>query len=202
MTSSRSTELIETQEDVVRKLSQKTPVSNFSALPLPNGPQAPTQLQPFQFEFPLPAGQEGSVTLPLATFPKMATFLSRHRRAQLTQLHAVVSPSAVSIGHPLTVQLIWVPASSTTTSSQILGTYGGQQISVGGQVTNSTPAKVSANLLMMNPHIKDSTSYTDTPKLLVYSTPAVPDDKLTTSSASIIVFGEVLLSSPQLNPSA
>ena len=162
----------------------------------PDGEQAGSIRQIFQFEATSVGVSETLAQVNLSSSDSLAKLTSGYRRAKLVELFLTITPTQGAIDSPVAVDVAWVPANSTAPPSKILSVYGGQRFLIGGSITTSQIIRVPCNLQSVNAMIKDSTIYTDSPKLLVYAPIAKGSPK--TPSATIQIGGQILLSAPLL----
>ncbi|AAW65471.1 coat protein [Dulcamara mottle virus] len=177
----------------VKQPSISAPGFTLSA---PEGEQAGSIRQIFQFEATSVGVVETLAQVSLSASESLAKLTAGYRRAKLVELFLTITPTQLAIDNPVTVDVVWVPANSTATPSKILSVYGGQRFLIGGTLTTSQVIRVPCNLQSVNAMIKDSTIYTDSPKLLVYSPVAKGSPK--TPSATVQIAGQILLSAPLL----
>lgn len=186
----------ETDTIVARQLHTISPSRH---LPPPNSEQSPSTLRPFQFTVATFGTQETSVTFDVASASALSPHTSQFRHAQLIELHARIFPHAAAVAFPTTISYVWVPSNSTATATDILQVYGGQQFVIGGPLSPSKTIVTSCSLDCCNPVIKDSTTYNDTPRLIIYSPP--PTAKAPNITATLVISGKVRLSAPLLQSS-
>nr|WOZ17732.1 capsid protein [Okra mosaic virus] len=171
-----------------------------STLPLEPGVTPPTISYPFQIQVAALGTKPYSDAISIASNATVASYTSLYRHAILHSLKATIHPTARAPAYPCDVSIAWVPANSSATPAQVLSVYGGQMFCIGGAINSTQPIDFPCNLTQVNPTIKDSVTFTDTPKLIVNSTvgaspPTVPTCHLT-------ITGIVTLHSPLLQASA
>lgn len=166
-------------------------------LPPPRTEELGGQIQVFQFTAAKLGTQESKVSISLASSPELAQLTSRYRHATLVEVTAHLHPTEQSILFPTVVQVVWVPANSTASPSDIMSVYGGASHPLGGAITGLKTIPIPLPLESVNLAIKDSVLYTDTPKLLAYCNPSKPS---TTPSVLLTIQGKVRLSAPLLQP--
>ncbi|AAC25012.1 virion protein [Clitoria yellow vein virus] len=170
-----------------------------SEIPLQPGSPPPSITYPFQITIASLGVAATSDAVSISAQSSLASFTSLYRHAILQDLHATIHPSASAPAFPTSVALAWVPYNSTATASEILNVYGGQEFCIGGAINSSKPIIIPCPLTNINPVIKDSVTYLDTPKLLVYSTaPAYS----TSPTCTLTITGKVKLHSPLLSSSS
>nr|AZF99025.1 coat protein [Ullucus tymovirus 2] len=168
-------------------------------LPKPSTELSPAMVLPFQFIATTFGVAETSAQVSLSSAPAITKLASSYRHAQLVECSAVISPTYLAIANPITINLVWVPANSTASPSDILNVFGGASFTFGGAITTTKSITVPLPIDSINPMLKDSVLYVDTPKLLAYS--AAPPVVLKAPSASIQIRGKIRLSSPLLQSS-
>ena len=152
---------------------------------------------PFQWQVTSFGQIETLAQINIASSAQLAKVISNFRHAKILELTAVLTPTSSASSNPVTVDLCWVPANSSAAPSDIMNVYGGQKFTLGGPVTTNATITVACPLGSVNCMVKDSVLYTDTPKLLAYSSNS---SSQTTPSATLQIRGRVLLSSPLLQP--
>lgn len=170
-----------------------------SQLPLQSGTPPPDIIYPFQITLASLGTEATSDSISIAAQSSLAAYTSLYRHAILTDLHATIHPSASAPSAPTSVALAWVPYNSTATASDILNVYGGQEFCIGGAINSTSPIIIPCPLTNMNPIIKDSVTYLDTPKLLIYST---APSYSTSATCTLTITGKVKLHSPLLSSSS
>nr|AAB88007.1 virion protein [Kennedya yellow mosaic virus] len=182
-------------------LASQLPVNTKSSeIPLQSGTPPPTIVYPFQIELASLGTADASDAISIASNSLLASVTTLYRHAKLTSLKATIHPTGQAPAYPTTVALAWVPYNSTATSAQILSVYGGQMFCIGGSINSLSPIDVPCNLTNVNPVIKDSVTYSDTPKLLLYSIAQTTAPTLATCSVTIT--GTLTLHSPLLQATA
>nr|CBH31043.1 coat protein [Chiltepin yellow mosaic virus] len=167
-------------------------------------PKPDTQLSsaielPFQFQATTFGAAETAAQVSLASSTPITKLASLYRHAQLVECHAVITPTALAISNPLTINIVWVSDNSTAKPTEILNVYGGSSFTFGGAITTPKPIILPLPMNSINPMLKDSGLYTDTPKLLAYS--AAPSSPTKQPTATIQIYGKLRLSSPLLQAS-
>nr|AGL11966.1 coat protein [Andean potato latent virus]AGL11967.1 coat protein [Andean potato latent virus] len=167
-------------------------------LSTPSSELSPSMVLPFQFTATTFGMAETAAQITLVSSTVINKLMLSYRHCQLVECSAELTPFAGAVSNPLSVNLVWVSANSTGTPIDILNIYGGSSFVLGGPITASTPISVPLPSNSTNVVLKDSTIYTDTPKLLAYSpNPANPSK---TPTASLQIRGKLRLSSPLLQP--
>nr|WCR76259.1 polyprotein [Alfalfa virus F] len=160
---------------------------------------------PFQWNyFDLTGTETKSSSLSIAASTHITELLPQYRYAKLINLELVVFPMAISMKYPQTVDVVWCTADQTITDGKIMATYGSQRISVGGPLNMSSHSILPANLSSLNPVVKDSVTYNDTPKICVrfYENADCKDLGIKAPiCASLFIRGNIQLSSPTATPS-
>nr|AAC25014.1 virion protein [Okra mosaic virus] len=171
-----------------------------STIPLEPGITPPTISYPFQIQIASLGTKPYSDAISIASNATVAGYTSLYRHAILHSLKATIHPTgrapALSPSYPLP----WVPANSSATPAQILSIYGGQMFCTRGAINSTQPIDFPCNLTQVNPTIKDSVTFTDTPKLIVNST--VGASPPTSPTCFLTITGIVTLHSPLLQASA
>nr|AAC58458.1 virion protein [Calopogonium yellow vein tymovirus] len=171
-----------------------------SDLPLQSGQHPPSVLQPFQITVASLGTKDLSDSISVAALSSIASYTTLYRHAKLTSLTATIHPNALSVSNPTTVSLVWVPYNSSATSAQILDVYGAKRFCIGGAINTLSSIHVPCNLTNVNPIIKDSVTYTDTPKLLLSSTTIASPP--TSPTCTVTISGTITLHSPLLQASS
>nr|P15158.1 RecName: Full=Coat protein; AltName: Full=Virion protein [Belladonna mottle virus] len=182
----------------VVKVKQASIPAPGSILSQPNTEQSPAIVLPFQFEATTFGTAETAAQVSLQTADPITKLTAPYRHAQIVECKAILTPTDLAVSNPLTVYLAWVPANSPATPTQILKlrVYGGQSFVLGGAISAAKTIEVPLNLDSVNRMLKDSVTYTDTPKLLAYSRAPTNPSKIPT--ASIQISGRIRLSKPML----
>lgn len=165
-------------------------------LPKPSTELSPSIVLPFQFMATTFGSAETAAQVSLSSSTVIAKLTAPYRHAQLIECCAVITPTALAISNPLTVNLVWTSDNSTAKPTEILNVYGGSSFTFGGAITTTKAVSVPLPMNSINPMLKDSVLYTDTPKLLAYS--AAPSTPSKTPTATIQIYGRIKLSSPLL----
>nr|AGL11965.1 coat protein [Andean potato latent virus] len=168
------------------------------SLPVPSTELSPAMVLPFQFTATTFGMAETASQITLVSSTTINKLMLSYRHCQLIECSAELTPFAGAVTNPLSVDLVWVSANSTGTPKDILNIYGGSSFVLGGPITAPTPISVPLPFNSVNVVLKDSTIYTDTPKLLAYS--PLPASPSKTPTASIQIRGKIRLSSPLLQP--
>jgi len=106
----------------------------------------------------------GFVSVDIAFEDFMRQHTAGWRFAQLLKLEAIFMPNHGAIKYPFTVECVWTPQSTNLTAKAIPNTFGSQQIIIGGDRSLLSNYSVKCNLKSMNPRIRDSITYNDTPR--------------------------------------
>nr|WCR76256.1 polyprotein [Medicago sativa marafivirus 1] len=214
--------LLTSTQDVPEQSATQTPSSPagsspdarvLRAPPLPSpARQLPTEVStsslsielPFQWDFfDLTGTETKSASLSIAGSTHITSLLPQYRYARLLQLELVVFPMSISMKYPQTVDVVWSTADQTITEDKIMATYGSQRISVGGPLNMSSHSILPANLSQLNPVVKDSVTYNDTPRINVRFFENADCKALGISApvcASLFIRGKIRLSSPSATP--
>ncbi|AGG15962.1 coat protein [Andean potato mild mosaic virus] len=168
-------------------------------LPPPSSQLSSSFELPFQFQATTFGAAETAAQVSLSSSTVISTIAKNFRHAKLIQCHAIITPTYLAIANPITINLVWVPDSSTAKPSEILNVYGGTSFTFGGAFCSTKSIIVPLPMNSVNLMLKDSALYTDGPKLLAYSpAPATPSKS---PVATIQISGKILLSSPLLQAS-
>nr|AAB88006.1 virion protein [Kennedya yellow mosaic virus] len=182
-------------------LATQTPVNTKSSeIPLEPGKTPPTITYPFQIELASLGTADASDAISIASNSSLASVTTLYRHAKLTSLKATIHPTGAAPAYPTTVALAWVPYNSSATAAEVLSVFGGQMFCIGGSINSLSPIDIPCNLTNVNPIIKDSVTYSDTPKLLMYST--AQSTAPTTATCSLTISGTLTLHSPLLQASS
>lgn len=175
--------------------------------PLPLQPSAPLGsnhpgvVLPFQIKINDFTGSiPNSYTQALTSLTKIQTLIKPFRDAKLLHLEAVLYPNAPSYKTPVTVDLAWTPNDVTVANDDIIATPGSARITCGG-LHLLQQGIVKCSLGYINPIIKCPIPYTNTPRInyLPHKHPDIATTS-TTTLASLIVRGTILLSHPLAIP--
>lgn len=134
----------------------------------------------------------------LSSDPTLAQLTSIYRHAQIVECAAILMPSSAASKNPVHCDICWVPSNSSASPKTILSTFGGTRYTIGGPITSNQIITLPLNLNSVNPIIKDSVLYLDSPRLLAFS-PA-PVSVQSVPSATLIIRGKVRLSSVLIQP--
>ena len=182
-------------------LATQLPINTKSSeIPPSPGSPPPTITYPFQIEIAALGTADASDAISIASNSVLASVTTLYRHAKLTALKATIHPTGMAPAYPTSVALAWVPYNSSATASQVLSVYGGQMFCIGGSINSLAPIDIPCNLTNVNPVIKDSVTYSDTPKLLLYS--VAQSTAPTTATCSVTITGTLTLHSPLLQASA
>ncbi|AAK52838.2 polyprotein [Maize rayado fino virus] len=125
----------------------------------------------------------------------LTTLCAPYRHAELLYVEISVAPCPPSFSKPIMFTVVWTPATLSPADGKETDYYGGRQITVGGPVMLSSTTAVPADLARMNPFIKSSVSYNDTPRWTM-SVPAVTGGDTKIPLATAFVRGIVRVSAP------
>ncbi|AUR53412.1 CP [Naranjilla chlorotic mosaic virus] len=154
---------------------------------------------PFQFQATTFGSVETAAQISISSSAAVTKLASLYRHCILTECAAIITPTALAISNPLTINLVWVSDNSTAKPTEILNVYGGSSYTFGGAITTTKPICLPLPMNSVNTVLKDSVLYTDGPKLLAYS--AAPTSAQKAPTATIQIFGKLRLSSPLLQAS-
>nr|AIY22520.1 major capsid protein [Maize rayado fino virus] len=125
----------------------------------------------------------------------LTTLCAPYRHAELLYVEISVAPCPPSFSKPIMFTVVWTPATLSPADGKETDYYGGRQITVGGPVLLSSTTAVPADLARMNPFIKSSVSYNDTPRWTM-SVPPVTGGDTKIPLATAFVRGIVRVSAP------
>ncbi|AAC25018.1 virion protein [Wild cucumber mosaic virus] len=179
-------------------VSAKQPSINAPGhvLSIPDTPRSPSFPFKFQIHVANFGPKEVSSQISLSSCPELLRLTSLFRHARLLSAKAIITPFDGVVSLPITVDLAWVSANSPASPTDILKIYGGSSYTFGGAINSTRPIELPLPINSVNDMLKDSVSYLDTPKLLVFS-PA-PAKATSVTLASPQISGEVLCSSQLL----
>nr|UBZ25923.1 polyprotein [Nectarine marafivirus M] len=173
--------------------------------PLPRAPRvAETDLSvpsvdyPFQWVVATYDGEAAkNISDDLSGSSTLAKITANYRHAELLSAELEVVPLASAFSKPITLSVVWTVASITPATQTETSYYGGRLVTVGGPVLLSSTTKFPADLSRMNPVIKSSVSYRDTPRIsyTVYANGGTAGTHLCT----ILIRGILRLSGPSGN---
>ncbi|UED13285.1 polyprotein [Pennisetum glaucum marafivirus] len=144
-----------------------------------------------------PGDKNYYVTDAMATSVNISKLMAGYRHATLTKLEVEVVPLAAAFAKPITTTLVWTISSLTPSTTNELAYYGGRQLTLGGPVLMGSTTTVPCDLTRINPHLKSSVTYNDTPRL-TYTTYA-NSGAANAPLINFIVRGIIRLSGPSGN---
>jgi hypothetical protein len=179
------------------ELSKQAAFTTQASALVPDSPSSPPSiLKPFQF-IVLEAGTKNAeATISIASTTAIQNVCNDWRHAKLHNLEVTLFPQGSSVAPPTTIDILWTTANSPTVPPGILQVYGGKSFAIGGAISTLKPIIIPCPLNMVQPIVKDSVLYLDTPRLLIsVSAAATPP---TTATCRIVVSGQVRIHSPLL----
>jgi hypothetical protein len=149
-------------------------------------------------------GQESKITSQdIANATPIIHLSTPFRYAKLVELEALITPMAISYKYPITIDLAWTTNDQSLTAENIMNTYGSQRVSFGGPLGISSSISIPCPLLSLNPIIKDSTKYYDTPRLHAsfhQNADCVDLKSKAPICGTVLIRGKLLLDSPSISP--
>jgi len=131
----------------------------------------------------------------LSASPVLTTLCAPYRHAELISVELSLAPCPPSFTKPIMFTVVWTPATLSPTDGKETDFYGGRQISIGGPVMLSSTTAIPADLTRMNPVIKSSVAYRDTPRWTM-SVPAVSGGDTKVNLATGFIRGVIRVSAP------
>nr|QUS93818.1 polyprotein [Grapevine rupestris vein feathering virus] len=120
---------------------------------------------PFQWVALIIKSDSAAFTVDLAASTTLKKLTDPFRSCEITHLEVVLMPTLNAFNNPVTLHCVWTVNSIQPASGDELLYYGGQAITAGGPVSMNALATVPADLSRINPRIKSSVGYLDTPRL-------------------------------------
>nr|WPD94570.1 polyprotein [Grapevine rupestris vein feathering virus] len=120
---------------------------------------------PFQWVALIIKSDSAAFTVDLAASTTLKKLTDPFRSCEITHLEVVLMPTLNAFNNPVTLHCFWTVNSIQPASGDELLYYGGQAITAGGPVSMNALATVPADLSRINPRIKSSVGYLDTPRL-------------------------------------
>jgi hypothetical protein len=149
-------------------------------------------------------GQESKITSQdIANATPIIHLSTPFRYAKLIELEALITPMAISYKYPITIDLAWTTNDQSLTAENIMNTYGSQRVSFGGPLGIASSISIPCPLLSLNPIIKDSTKYYDTPRLHAsfhQNADCVDLKSKAPICGTVLIRGKLLLDSPSISP--
>nr|BAJ14665.1 replicase-associated protein [Poinsettia mosaic virus] len=189
-------------DQVVKQLESNHVDSTPSLIPRPPF-QGGSRTVPFQTVAMDVVAAGGNATFNLAGHVSLSEITAPYRKARLAELKAIVCPTAASFQSPITLDLVWSTNNVIFTDLQILQVYGGTRFAIGGPLLSHT-YELRADLSYLNPVIKDSVSYVDTPKLTLNASDPTGSGSTATTVATVLVSGKLMFPThwPHPHPSS
>nr|UEV87736.1 polyprotein [Poinsettia mosaic virus] len=185
-------------DQVVKQLESNHVDSTPSLIPRPPF-QGGSRTVPFQTVAMDVVAAGGNATFNLAGHVSLSEITAPYRKARLAELKAIVCPTAASFQSPITLDLVWSTNNVIFTDLQILQVYGGTRFAIGGPLLSHT-YELRADLSYLNPVIKDSVSYVDTPKLTLNASDPTGSGSTATTVATVLVSGKLIVSDALATP--
>ncbi|UWS64432.1 capsid protein [Sea buckthorn marafivirus] len=158
--------------------------------------QAPFVDVPFQWLVASLSGdRDTQTTTTLASSATLAKLTSIYRYAEIRSVELEFVPTSLSFSKPISVSAAWTIASITPAAADEMDYYGGRFLTVGGPVLLSSTTHIPCPLNSINPTIKTSVSYSDTPRF-TFTARAVSGGSANAALALVIIRGVVRLSGP------
>lgn len=131
-------------------------------------PRPPSVVFPFQLDFLEFQGKDGAMHLwDAGSSAPVASLIKSFSYARLLSLEAVVFTNSASLTYPQTFDALWTTVQQNLSGDEIVKTFGSQRVTFGGPVSSSLPIVLPADLTSINPVLKDSIAYNDTPRLQI-----------------------------------
>lgn len=157
---------------------------------------------PFQFHLCSHDGKADFHTFSLNTVDKFIPLLRLAQTASVTELELVIFPTLHSVTYPVTVTVLWTPASLLPTSANCSSIYGAQTYTFGGNGGNTSHILHPCDFGAISPIVKDPFSRSDTPRITIrfYATPV--ESKTSVTLAEVFIRGKLSCGAPALFPLA
>lgn len=152
---------------------------------------------PFQFPLCNHDGKATFHTFALNTVDKFIPLLRLAQTASVTELDLLIFPTLHSVSFPVTMTVLWTPASFLPNSTNYTSIYGAQTYTFGGNGGNTSPIIHSCDFSAISPIVKDPFSRSDTPRITV-GFQATPDIKSTLQLANVFIRGKLSCGAPAL----
>nr|UUW20925.1 MAG: methyltransferase [Guiyang Paspalum paspaloides tymo-like virus 1] len=168
--------------------------------PLPQAPvvletQTPSILIPFQYLLTtLKGDKDFHNTWTIDSSKELLVHTRHYRHAELKSLELEFMPLASAAVRPVSVKVVWTISSIAPDQNSEVQYYGGRVVTLGGPTFVPATTHVPADLSALNPVIKSSVSYSDTPRVTL-SVPSV-GGATNTDLVLVLVRGKLLLSGP------
>lgn len=153
---------------------------------------------PFQFHLCSHDGKADFHTLSLNTIDKFIPLLRLAQTASVSDLDLVIFPTLHSVSHPVTVTVLWTPASLLPTSSNCTSIHGAQIYTFGGNGGNTSPIFHSCDFGSISPIVKDPFSRSDTPRITIKFQATQTESKTPVSLAELLIRGKLNCGAPAL----
>lgn len=148
---------------------------------------------PFQFALgQVSSTDDKGIDYVFASIPQFTKLVAPYRRARLVSLEAVLEP-LVPLGNGYSIILCWTQANNVVTGADALAVPGAQLFSVTQYAVLAQSQILPAPLHALNPMVKDSVTYTDSPRLHLS-----PFKLANPGSALLVLRGILEVSSPAL----
>lgn len=153
----------------------------------------PSLRLPFQFALGTVSSRDDKgLEFVFASLPQLAKLVSPYRRARLVSLEAVLEP-VLPLGNGYSIIVAWTQANTSVVGADALAVPGAQLFSVTSYAVLAQSQVLPAPLRALNPVVKDSVTYTDSPKLHLS-----PIQVEGAGSALLVLRGLLEVSSPAL----
>lgn len=148
---------------------------------------------PFQFALgKVSSADDKGIDYVFSSIPQFTKLTAPYRRARLCSLEAVLEP-LTPLGNGYSIILCWTQANNVVVGADSLAVPGAQLFSTTKYAVLTQSQILPAPLHALNPMVKDSVTYTDSPRL--HLSPFKLDDP---GSALLVLRGVLEVSSPAL----
>ena len=148
---------------------------------------------PFQFALGrVSSADDKGIDYVFSSIPQFTKLVAPYRRARLCSLEAVLEPLA-PLSNGYSIILCWTQANSVVVGADSLAVPGAQLFSATKYAVLTQSQVLPAPLHALNPMVKDSVTYTDSPRLHI--APFKLDDP---GAALLVLRGVLEVSSPAL----
>nr|CAH2618720.1 polyprotein [Bloodroot marafivirus]CAJ0557116.1 polyprotein [Bloodroot marafivirus] len=187
--------------DAVVSAPTAAPAPTTSLRPPPTVRPSRTDLiRHFQWNcYDLTGVETGTTVIEIVTKPIIVNLAAPYQTARLIHLDACLMPTHNAIKYPVTVEVLWAPASASVPQDRIMATYGSTRLVAGSLTNPSDHLTAPCDLVVNNPTVKSSVSFNDNPRLFIKFWENADSKKLGINapiSASIFIRGSLELTAP------
>nr|DAF42470.1 TPA_exp: polyprotein [Glehnia littoralis marafivirus] len=187
--------------DAVVSAPTPAPAPTHSLRPPPTLKPSRTDLiRHFQWNcYDLTGVETGTTIIEIVTKPIITNLAAPYQTARLVSLDACLMPTHNAIKYPVTVEVLWAPASASVPQDKIMATYGSTRLVAGSLTNPSDHLSAPCDLAVCNPVVKSSVSFNDNPRLFIKFWENADSKKLGINapiSASIFIRGSLELTAP------